>query len=99
MKSTRRLAGNLEDIVADAEDTLKETADTASQEVCAGRTRLRAALESARIYCKSLEGKAVAGAKATDQMVRTHPYQAVGLALSVGVLVGYLLKRRNPGQA
>jgi ElaB/YqjD/DUF883 family membrane-anchored ribosome-binding protein len=37
----------------------------------------------------------VAGAKATDEVIRANPYKAVGIALGVGVLVGYLLNRRN----
>ena len=79
----------------DAHEILKETGDTASREARAARKRLEAALESAKVYCKNLEGKAVAGAKATDKAVRAHPYQAAGLALGVGVLVGYLLKHKN----
>ena len=38
---------------------------------------------------------AIAGAKATDQVIRDHPYHAIGVALGVGVLIGFLLSHRN----
>ncbi len=37
----------------------------------------------------------VTGAKYTDETIRTHPYQTMAIALGVGVLVGYLLRRNN----
>ena len=34
------------------------------------------------------------GAQRTDRTIRTHPYQSLGLALGVGVLLGAVLRRR-----
>ena len=39
--------------------------------------------------------KAVEGAKATDEAVREHPYQAIAIGVGVGALLGFLLARRN----
>ncbi len=36
--------------------------------------------------------KAVEGAKATDLAVREHPYAAIGIALGVGSIIGFLIK-------
>jgi ElaB/YqjD/DUF883 family membrane-anchored ribosome-binding protein len=52
-------------------------------------------VDKGRESLQAVRDKAVAGAKATDRMVRSHPYQAVGIALGLGVLFGYLWGRRN----
>ena len=41
-----------------------------------------------------VEEKAVEGAKATDKAIRTHPYESLGVAFGVGLLVGVLVARR-----
>ena len=43
----------------------------------------------------------VAAAKATNKTIREKPYQAIGVALGVGVLIGFLVmwSRRDSGPA
>jgi ElaB/YqjD/DUF883 family membrane-anchored ribosome-binding protein len=48
---------------------------------------LKAVLERA-------EQKAVERAKAADRLVRDHPYQTIGLAFGIGLLIGFLASRR-----
>jgi ElaB/YqjD/DUF883 family membrane-anchored ribosome-binding protein len=38
--------------------------------------------------------KAVERAKAADRVIRDHPYQTIGLALGLGVLIGILARRK-----
>jgi len=40
------------------------------------------------------EERAVERAKAADKLVRDHPYQTIGLAFGVGLLIGILARRR-----
>ncbi len=40
------------------------------------------------------EEKAKEGAKAADRVVRDHPYQALGIAFALGLLVGVLARRK-----
>ena len=40
------------------------------------------------------EQKAVDRAKAADRVVRGHPYQTIGIAFGLGLLVGFLAKRK-----
>jgi ElaB/YqjD/DUF883 family membrane-anchored ribosome-binding protein len=40
------------------------------------------------------EEKAVERAKAADRVVRDHPYQTIGLALGLGILIGILARRK-----
>ncbi len=64
-----------------------ERGDTEKGEL---RAKLEAAVEKAKAVCDRLEEKTLAAAKATDKAVREHPYQAVGIAFGVGVLLGVL---------
>ena len=57
------------------------------------RAKLEAATEKAKEVCKRLQDESVAAAKATDKAVREHPYQAIGVAFGVGVLIGVLVSR------
>jgi ElaB/YqjD/DUF883 family membrane-anchored ribosome-binding protein len=57
------------------------------------RARLETATEKAKEVCKRLQEQTVAAAKATDKAVREHPYQAIGIAFGVGVLIGVLVAR------
>jgi ElaB/YqjD/DUF883 family membrane-anchored ribosome-binding protein len=37
-----------------------------------------------------IRGKAVAGVQSTDRLVRSHPYQTLGIMLGLGLIVGLL---------
>jgi ElaB/YqjD/DUF883 family membrane-anchored ribosome-binding protein len=70
------------------------TADVAGEKVGEARKRLAAALESGKEIYGRVREKAVEGVKAADEAVREHPYQAIGIAVGVGALIGYLISRR-----
>ena len=57
------------------------------------RAKLEAATEKAKEACRRLQEETVAAAKATDKAVREHPYQALGIAFGVGLLIGVLATR------
>ena len=57
------------------------------------RAKLEAATEKAKEVCKRLQEETVAAAKATDKAVRERPYQAIGIAFGVGLLIGVLATR------
>jgi ElaB/YqjD/DUF883 family membrane-anchored ribosome-binding protein len=84
-----------EHLVEDAQALLAATAHVAEEKVVEARKRLTAAIEKGRETLNNVQEKAIAGAKATDQVIRDHPYQSIGVALGVGALVGFLLSRRN----
>jgi ElaB/YqjD/DUF883 family membrane-anchored ribosome-binding protein len=53
--------------------------------------RMKQALDTAKVRVQ--EGT-VAGAKATDRAIREHPYESLGVAFGLGVLIGVLIARR-----
>ena len=93
-EANQRLAGDLKVVMRDAEDLLKATAGQASEKVAEVRTRLAGALESAKETCQHLQDKTVEAAKATDKVIRNHPYESMGVAFGVGLLIGVLVARR-----
>jgi ElaB/YqjD/DUF883 family membrane-anchored ribosome-binding protein len=81
-------------LAEDARALIAATADVAGEKVGEARKRLAAALESGKAMAGRVRDKAVAGAKAADEAVHEHPYQAIAIGVGVGALLGYLLARR-----
>lgn len=92
--STDRITSYLRRVVEDAEHVLKDTTEVATEKAKAARERLAAAVEAAKACCQNVEEKAMAGAKVTDKVIREHPYQSIGIAFGVGVLIGWLVTRK-----
>jgi ElaB/YqjD/DUF883 family membrane-anchored ribosome-binding protein len=92
--NTDKLVGDLKQVVNDAEDILRGTADDAGEKAREARERLVAAMEQARTSCRQLEEKALASARAADKIIRDHPYQSIGIAFGVGLLAGFLFTRK-----
>ncbi len=90
----QRLTSDLKQVMRDAEDLLKITVGNAGEEVKAVRGRLATALESAKATCERFQDKTVEVAKATDQTIRQHPYESLGIVFGVGLLIGVLVGRR-----
>ena len=94
-KQTQATSNHLGSLAEDARALMAATADVAGEKVSEARKRLAAALESGKKILGRVKDKAVEGAKATDEAVREHPYQAVAVAFGVGAIVGYLVSRRG----
>jgi ElaB/YqjD/DUF883 family membrane-anchored ribosome-binding protein len=94
-ESTERLLQDLKAVVRDGEDLLRAGVQDASERGHAARERLSAALDTARETQRKLQERATAGVKATDRIIRDNPYQSIGIAFGVGLLVGVLVSRGN----
>lgn len=95
--NTEQLVVELRLLSRNAEELLEATVGDLTDKAKEARAGLRKALESAKDSCERLQEKAVAGARATDQVIREHPYQSMGVAFGVGLLIGVLAMRRNSG--
>lgn len=89
-----KLVADLKLLSHDAEAMLQATAGQAGDKMSDLRGRLSKALESARATCTRMQEKAVAGAKVADKTIREHPYESIGVAFGVGLLIGVLVSRR-----
>jgi ElaB/YqjD/DUF883 family membrane-anchored ribosome-binding protein len=86
--------GGMKNDIGRAESLLKELENEAGEVAAAAREKLATALASAKLACRKVEDKVAAGAKVADQTIREHPYQSIGVAFGLGVLVGYLVTRK-----
>ena len=89
--STEKLVEDLMLLVHDAEDLINATGATLAEE---SKEQLRTALERVKSRSEKIKEHALASARATDRLIRKHPYSSLGLVFGVGLLVGALLKRR-----
>ena len=96
--SKEKLVADLKVVVADAEELLRATASQAGEKVSAARERIQASLATAKVKLteaeRALLEKSKLAAKATDEYVREHPWQAVGIAAAAGLVLGVLISRR-----
>jgi len=95
MEGENELAENLHSVTQDAENLIRETGSGLSEKARDARARLAASLASARAGLSRINEKAIEGAKATDRVIRANPYQSIGVAFGVGILLGVLVTRRN----
>lgn len=93
-----RVVADLKSLVRDSEDLLKATAGDMSEKAKETRARVTAALERAKNTCNEVTEQTVAKAKEVakkaDTMVRSHPYETIGVAFGLGLLIGVLVTRK-----
>jgi ElaB/YqjD/DUF883 family membrane-anchored ribosome-binding protein len=92
--SREKVKEDLRVLVRDAEELLKATAGDVSEKAKEARSRLAETLEKAKATCHRLQSKTVAAAKATDKIIRDHPYESIGVAFGLGLLIGVVVARR-----
>jgi len=91
---TDRVVTDLKRLVRDSEEMLRDSAGAVGEKAHALRERLSETVETAKATCRKLEEKALEGAKATDKVIREHPYQSIGVAFGIGLLIGVLVTRK-----
>lgn len=96
--TTEKLREDLQILVRDAEALLQATAGQTGEKVEALRARAKESLHRARERLAAVQDATVQEVKKTaqsvDHMVHEKPWQAVGIAAGVGLLVGLLIGRR-----
>ena len=93
-EANERLAADIKLLARDAEELLRATAGEAGEKIKEVRQRLSQALESARATCEDIQDQTMETAKAADETIRDHPYESIGIAFGVGILLGLLVGRR-----
>ncbi|HUX74795.1 MAG TPA: DUF883 family protein [Steroidobacteraceae bacterium] len=96
--SGRTLMDDLRAVVADAEALLAATAGDVSDRAKSAHQRAAHSVENARARLSDMEADLQERAKAiaddATQYVHDNPWQSVGIAAAVGVVIGVLLGRR-----
>ena len=96
--TTSKLMDDLRAVVRDTEELLRATATQTGEKAEEARKRATAAVERARARLHEAQTSAVEmgdeAMKATENYVRENPWQAIGIAAGVGLVLGVLLTRR-----
>ena len=93
-EANQRLVADIKVLAHDAEELLRATAGEAGEKIKEVRQRLSDALESARERYEDLQDQSAEKLKAADETIRDHPYESIGIALGIGVILGLLVGRR-----
>ncbi len=99
MEATRdELLSEFKALIGDAEALLKATTDQAGETITAVRQRIEQRLEEGKKSVAEAEvlllEKTKEAAKSADVYVRENPWNAVGIAAGVGLVVGLLVARK-----
>ena len=85
-----KLVQDLMTLVQDAEELVKAAGGNVAAK---SKTELISALDRVKASCRRVEAQAVVGAKRTDQLIRENPYQSIGIAFGLGLLLGVVVNR------
>jgi ElaB/YqjD/DUF883 family membrane-anchored ribosome-binding protein len=93
-----KLMEDMRTVITDAEELLKATANQTGERIAAARAKAGESLENARIRLAEAQDTVVekvrVAAKTTDDYVHDNPWQAVGFAAAIGLVLGALISRR-----
>lgn len=96
--NTDQLVADLKTVVQDAEALLKATSALTGEKIQEVRARAEESLRQAKERLSEVEEEALRRAReiadATDEYVRENPWQSVGIAAGIGLVLGLLLARR-----
>jgi ElaB/YqjD/DUF883 family membrane-anchored ribosome-binding protein len=85
-----KLVQDLMTLVNDAETLVKAAGGQLADK---SKTELATALDRVKTSCRRMQDHAIAGARSADQVIREHPYQSIGVAFGIGLLIGVLVNR------
>ncbi len=93
-----KLVDDFHQVIDDAEELLRVTADQASDVVAAVRDRIQNRMQMARINLTELQDTALVQVKAardaTDTFVHQNPWASIGMSAIAGLVVGLIVARR-----
>jgi|SRR5687767_14478513 ElaB/YqjD/DUF883 family membrane-anchored ribosome-binding protein len=96
--TTDQLVADLKTVVEDAEALLKATSTLTGEKLQEVRARAEESLRQAKVRLTEVEEEAMRRAKeiadAADEYVRENPWQSVGIAAGIGLVLGLLISRR-----
>jgi ElaB/YqjD/DUF883 family membrane-anchored ribosome-binding protein len=94
--SPRELVETLKEMIEEAESMIIHTAthqvDETVEEL---REQLQEKIDHLKATYQQAEERVIGVAAATDNTIRQKPYQSLGLAAGIGVIIGLLLNRRH----
>ena len=98
MENTKeKLISDFKVLVGDAEELLRATANQAGERMASARKRIEQSVEDGKKTLADAENilfdKTKEAAKAAEAYMRENPWNAVGIAAGVGLILGLLIRR------
>jgi ElaB/YqjD/DUF883 family membrane-anchored ribosome-binding protein len=98
ISSADQLIGEFKMLMADAEALIKATEDQSGETISSIRNKALETISGAKESLSNLEGtlteKAKVVAEGADDFVHRNPWEAVGVAAGLGLLIGLFIRRR-----
>jgi ElaB/YqjD/DUF883 family membrane-anchored ribosome-binding protein len=92
-KQAQAISDDMSQLAEDARAFMVATADVAGDKVADTRKQLTTSLVKSKEIYGRVRDKVAEGARAVDDAVHEHPYQAMGIALGIGAIIGYVAAR------
>jgi len=93
-----KLIEDLKVVIRDAEALIKATSAQTGEKIQEVRAKAEESLRQAKVRLTAAEAEALKQvrevADATEEYVRENPWQSIGVAAGVGLLLGVLISRR-----
>lgn len=97
--SKEQLITDFNEVVADAEALLKATANQGNEKLATLRAKMEESLGAAKARMAeaqaALLARSRAAAEATDTYVHENPWKAIGMGVSIGLIIGLLLNHHH----
>ena len=97
-RSRDALVKDFTEVLTEADSLLKQATKESGEKASDLRAQVEAKLRAAKLKLQDMQDDAMdrakATARATDEYVRDNPWQALGVAAALGVLIGLLIGRR-----
>jgi ElaB/YqjD/DUF883 family membrane-anchored ribosome-binding protein len=97
-RSRDALVKDFTEVLTEADTLLKQATKESGEKASDLRAQVETKLRAAKLKLQEMQDDAMdrakATARATDEYVRDNPWQALGVAAALGVLVGLLIGRR-----
>ncbi len=77
-----------------ARQTGENVKSQANEMIETGRETVRRFGDAWQSTKNNIQEKAATSVKATDRVIRDHPYESLGIAFGIGVLLGVLINRK-----
>jgi ElaB/YqjD/DUF883 family membrane-anchored ribosome-binding protein len=98
-ESKEKLVNDFQSVIADTEELMKLVSNESGGKAQALRDKLDRNLKLAKDYLRDVEGSVVdkskVAARVTDEYVHENAWRTVGLAIGVGILIGFLIRDRD----
>jgi len=96
--TTAKLKEDLATVLRDAEALIKASAEHGGEKTAEARARIHESLDAAKRRLHEAEQAAIRQGQdaihSTEEYARRNPWQAMGIAAGVGLILGVLLARR-----